>query len=110
MGIDADAGASRISVLRSCGHCREAGRPGKSGQMRTRLMGFTELHREDVHGKDLVREVLLRIGDGPNLIQLLEPLSARFTGDQANRKEWRARWICPYRAAGCGHSQSISTT
>jgi methylmalonyl-CoA/ethylmalonyl-CoA epimerase len=40
------------------------------------LMGFTELHREDVHGKDQVREVLLRIGDGPNLVQLLEPLSA----------------------------------
>ena len=40
-----------------------------------KLMGFTEVHREDVHGKDLVREVLLRIGDGPNLIQLLEPLS-----------------------------------
>jgi methylmalonyl-CoA/ethylmalonyl-CoA epimerase len=39
------------------------------------LMGFTEIHREDVRGKDLVREVLLRIGDGPNLIQLLEPLS-----------------------------------
>lgn len=40
-----------------------------------KLMGFTELHREDVKGKDLVREVLLRIGDGPNLIQLLEPLT-----------------------------------
>ncbi|MGB2635833.1 MAG: VOC family protein [Candidatus Acidiferrum sp.] len=40
-----------------------------------KLMGFSELHREDVRGKDLVREVLLRIGDGPNLIQLLEPLS-----------------------------------
>jgi len=40
-----------------------------------KIMGFTEIHREDVHGKDQVREVLLRIGDGPNLIQLLEPLS-----------------------------------
>jgi len=40
-----------------------------------RLMGFTEMHREDVLGGDQVREVLLRIGDGPNLIQLLEPLS-----------------------------------
>src|SRR5664279_4936356 len=40
-----------------------------------KLMGFTEIHREDVLGKDQVREVLLRIGDGPNLIQLLEPLS-----------------------------------
>jgi methylmalonyl-CoA/ethylmalonyl-CoA epimerase len=38
------------------------------------LLGFREIHREEVHGKDLVREVLLQIGDGPNLIQLLEPL------------------------------------
>src|SRR5271165_1309042 len=41
-----------------------------------KAMGFTEIHREDVLGKDQVREVLLRIGEGPNLIQLLEPLSA----------------------------------
>ena len=38
-------------------------------------LGFTELHREEVHGMHMVREVLLRIGDGPNLIQLLEPMS-----------------------------------
>jgi methylmalonyl-CoA/ethylmalonyl-CoA epimerase len=38
-------------------------------------LGFEEIHREDVLGKDQVREVLLRIGDGPNLVQLLEPLS-----------------------------------
>jgi methylmalonyl-CoA/ethylmalonyl-CoA epimerase len=38
-------------------------------------MGFTEVHREDVLGTDQVREVLLRIGDGPNLIQLLTPLT-----------------------------------
>jgi methylmalonyl-CoA/ethylmalonyl-CoA epimerase len=41
-----------------------------------KAMGFTEIHREDVLGKDQVREVLLRIGEGPNLIQLLEPLTA----------------------------------
>ncbi len=41
-----------------------------------KAMGFTEIHREDVLGKDQVREVLLRIGEGPNLVQLLEPLSA----------------------------------
>jgi len=41
-----------------------------------KLLGFTEVHREDVHGTDQVREVLLQIGDGPNLIQLLEPLNA----------------------------------
>ena len=40
-----------------------------------KMLGFTELHREDVAGTDQVREVLLRIGDGPNLIQLLEPLA-----------------------------------
>lgn len=40
-----------------------------------KTLGFTELHREEVHGKHLVREVLLQVGDGPNLIQLLEPLS-----------------------------------
>jgi methylmalonyl-CoA/ethylmalonyl-CoA epimerase len=39
-------------------------------------MGFTEVHREDVLGSDQVREVLLRVGDGPNLVQLLEPLNA----------------------------------
>jgi methylmalonyl-CoA/ethylmalonyl-CoA epimerase len=40
------------------------------------LMGFHEIHREEVLGTDQVREALLQIGDGPNLVQLLEPLSA----------------------------------
>lgn len=40
-----------------------------------RAMGFREVHREDVLGKDLVREVLLEVGSGPNLVQLLEPLA-----------------------------------
>jgi methylmalonyl-CoA/ethylmalonyl-CoA epimerase len=39
------------------------------------LLGFREIHREEVLGRDQVREALLQIGDGPNLIQLLEPLS-----------------------------------
>lgn len=39
-------------------------------------MGFREVHREEVLGGDQVREVLLQVGDGPNLVQLLEPLSA----------------------------------
>ena len=39
-------------------------------------LGFKEIHREEVRGTDQVREALLRIGEGPNLIQLLEPLSA----------------------------------
>lgn len=38
------------------------------------LLGFREIHREEVRGTDQVREALLQIGDGPNLIQLLEPL------------------------------------
>jgi methylmalonyl-CoA/ethylmalonyl-CoA epimerase len=39
------------------------------------LIGFKEIHREKVLGSDQVREALLQIGDGPNLIQLLEPLT-----------------------------------
>lgn len=38
-------------------------------------LGFREIHREDVLGTDQVREVLLQVGDGPNLVQLLEPLA-----------------------------------
>lgn len=38
-------------------------------------LGFTEIHREEVAGKHQVREVLMKIGDGPNLLQLLEPMS-----------------------------------
>jgi methylmalonyl-CoA/ethylmalonyl-CoA epimerase len=46
------------------------------GQVRSfEMLGFREIHREEVLGTDQVREVLLKIGDGPNLIQLLEPLS-----------------------------------
>ncbi len=52
----------------------------RRGELETQVdsyksLGFTEIHREDVLGTDQVREVLLRIGEGPNLIQLLEPLS-----------------------------------
>ncbi len=38
-------------------------------------LGFSEVHREDMLGTDQVREVLMQIGDGPNALQLLEPLS-----------------------------------
>ena len=41
-----------------------------------RLMGFREMHREEMGGTDQVLEVLLQIGESQNLIQLLEPLSA----------------------------------
>ena len=39
------------------------------------MLGFKEIHREEVLGSDQVREAVLQIGDGPNLIQLLEPLT-----------------------------------
>ena len=52
----------------------------KAGELESQVnaykaMGFKELHREDVLGTDQVREVLLQVGDGPNLVQLLEPLT-----------------------------------
>ena len=40
-----------------------------------KMLGFREVHRDEVRGVDQVREALLRVGDGPNLIQLLEPLT-----------------------------------
>jgi methylmalonyl-CoA/ethylmalonyl-CoA epimerase len=40
------------------------------------MLGFKEVHREEVGGTDQVREALLQVGNGPNLIQLLEPLNA----------------------------------
>lgn len=39
------------------------------------MLGFREVHREEVRGMDQVREALLQVGEGPNLIQLLEPLT-----------------------------------
>ena len=39
-------------------------------------IGFKELHREEIEGSDHVREVLLKIGESPKLIQLLEPTSS----------------------------------
>jgi len=58
-------------------HVAVSVRPGElEAQVQAyRSLGFTEIHREDVFGTDQVREVLLRIGDGPNLVQLLEPLT-----------------------------------
>lgn len=48
-----------------------------------RLLGFEEVHRETAEGADRVREVLLRIGAGPNMIQLLEPLDEMSTVQKA---------------------------
>ena len=52
----------------------------KAGELESQVkaykaMGFKEMHREEVLGGDQVREVLLQVGDGPNLVQLLEPLT-----------------------------------
>ncbi|MFN3323973.1 MAG: VOC family protein [Bryobacteraceae bacterium] len=38
-------------------------------------LGFQEIHREEVLGRDQVREALLRVGNSGNLIQLIEPLT-----------------------------------
>lgn len=59
-------------------HVAIAVRQGElEGQVRTyEALGFREIHREEVLGSDQVREVLLQIGIGPNLIQLLEPLNS----------------------------------
>jgi methylmalonyl-CoA/ethylmalonyl-CoA epimerase len=64
-----------MTGFRFVDHVAIAVRPGElEAQVGAyRLLGFTEIHREDVGGGDKVREVLLQIGDGPNLIQLLEP-------------------------------------
>jgi methylmalonyl-CoA/ethylmalonyl-CoA epimerase len=58
-------------------HVAIAVRPGEleTHVQAYRALGFTEVHREEVLGADQVREVLLQIGDGPNLVQLLEPLT-----------------------------------
>ncbi|MBV9504244.1 MAG: VOC family protein [Acidobacteriia bacterium] len=58
-------------------HVAVSVRPGKleSHVRAYEAMGFREVHRQEMLGSDQVREVLLQIGDGPNLLQLLEPLS-----------------------------------
>ncbi|MDR0310277.1 MAG: VOC family protein [Acidobacteriota bacterium] len=58
-------------------HIAVAVRPGEleNHVAAYKTMGFTELHREEILGRDQVREVLLRVGDGPNLLQLIEPLN-----------------------------------
>ena len=68
----------RVPGIRFVDHVAIAVKQGElEGQVKAyERLGFREIHREEVGGTDQVREVLLRIGDGPNLIQLLEPLSA----------------------------------
>lgn len=72
-----DKGTEGVPGILFVDHVAIAVRKGDlEGQVNAyRMLGFREVHREEVYGTDQVREVLLQIGDGPNLIQLLEPLS-----------------------------------
>ncbi|HUB51022.1 MAG TPA: VOC family protein [Terracidiphilus sp.] len=74
---DAQNELEKVPGIRFVDHIAVAVKQGElEGQVSAyKLVGFEEIHREDVRGTDQVREVLLRIGEGPNLIQLLEPLS-----------------------------------
>ena len=71
-----------------------------------KALGFTEVHREEVLGTDQVREVLLQAGNGPNLVQLLEPLSADFPVAKQIEK-WRARRFRAHRISRIRHSDGI---
>ena len=66
-----------VPGIRFVDHVAIAVKQGElEGQVKAyEMMGFKEIHREEVLGSDQVREALLQIGDGPNLIQLLEPLT-----------------------------------
>ncbi len=67
----------QIPGIRFVDHVAIAVKSGDlDGQVKAyELLGFREIHREEVLGFDQVRESLLQIGEGPNLIQLLEPLN-----------------------------------
>jgi len=69
--------ATPVPGIQFVDHVAIAVRQGElEGQVKAyQALGFREIHREEVLGADQVREVLLQIGDGPNLIQLLEPLT-----------------------------------
>ncbi|MGP8250944.1 MAG: VOC family protein [Terracidiphilus sp.] len=73
----AQDGLEKVPGIRFVDHVAIAVKQGElEGQVNAyKLMGLEEVHREEVRGTDQVREVLLRIGEGPNLIQLLEPLA-----------------------------------
>lgn len=73
-----DEGTGTIPGLLFIDHVAIAVRQGElDGQVKAyEMLGFREIHREEVLGSDQVREALLQVGDGPNLIQLLEPLGA----------------------------------
>jgi methylmalonyl-CoA/ethylmalonyl-CoA epimerase len=74
---DRNSQAPKIPGIRFIDHVAIAVKQGDlDAQIKAyEMLGFREIHREEVLGTDQVREALLQIGDGPNLIQLLEPLS-----------------------------------
>jgi len=80
--LEAEAGYSPeldcIPGIQFVDHVAIAVRPGElEGQVRAyESLGFRTIHREEVWGSDQVREVLMQVGEGPNLIQLLEPLNS----------------------------------
>jgi methylmalonyl-CoA/ethylmalonyl-CoA epimerase len=75
--IDVDQGFTHIPGIKFVDHVAIAVKQGDlDNQVKAyQMLGFREIHREEIHGSDQVREALLQIGDGPNLIQLLEPLT-----------------------------------
>jgi methylmalonyl-CoA/ethylmalonyl-CoA epimerase len=75
----AAAGIQCVPGILCVDHVAIAVKPGdmESQVAAYKSLGFAEVHREEVFGGDQVREILLRIGDGPNLIQLLEPLNSQ---------------------------------
>jgi len=74
---DTDGQPAKIPGIKFIDHVAIAVKQGDlDNQVKAyEMLGFREIHREEVYGTDQVREALLQIGDGPNLIQLLEPLS-----------------------------------
>jgi len=73
-----DDALKQVPGIKFVDHVAIAVKPGElEGQVKAyERLGFREIHREEVYGTDQVREALLQIGEGPNLIQLLEPLSS----------------------------------
>lgn len=73
-----DEELKQVSGIKFVDHVAIAVKQGElDGQVKAyEMLGFTEVHREEVLGGDQVREALLQVGDGPNLVQLLEPLTA----------------------------------
>jgi methylmalonyl-CoA/ethylmalonyl-CoA epimerase len=75
--MDVDRDLNSIPGIKFVDHVAIAVKQGDlDSQVRAyEMLGFREIHREEISGTDHVRESLLSIGDGSNLIQLLEPLS-----------------------------------